>query len=112
MAQANKTWTMPQPNIGDCVLFSKDYRDFSKPTVGWVMQEPGHKTISIVTFTPSGYSLVFNSCHHKDDPALSEDNGWQDLGVWEFAPSTQTMRELTQKSEVTSAGKSSSKQSA
>lgn len=108
-ATSTKPWTMPRPNIGDAVLFSKDYRSFSNPTIGWVMQEPGHKTISIVTFTPSGYSLVYNSCHHKDDPALKEDHGWQDLGVWEFAESTKTMRELTQQSEVTSAGKSSSK---
>ena len=88
-------WRMPRPQIGDVVLFSKDLAGFSSPTVGWVMQEPGDTTISIVTFTPSGYAMVHNSCHHKDDPALKQDHGWQDLGVWDFAPSTRVVRELT-----------------
>jgi hypothetical protein len=86
---------MPRPEIGDTVLFSKDYHHFSDPVVGFVMKQPGSTTISILTFTPSGYAMVHNSCHHKDDPALRGDHGWQDLGVWDFAPSTATIRELT-----------------
>ena len=96
-------WTMPRPNIGDIVLFSKDYRTFSDPVIGFVMKEPGATTISILTFTPSGYSLVHDSCHHRDDPALRGDHGWQDLGVWDFAPATAAIRELT--AEPTSARK-------
>lgn len=88
-------WTMPKPNIGDIVLFSKDWRTFSDPVVGFVAKAPGDSTISIVTFTPTGYSMVYDSCHHKDDPALKGDHGWQDLGVWDFAPSTVAIRELT-----------------
>lgn len=88
-------WKMPRPNIGDVVLFSKDYRTFSDPVVGFVVKEPGSSTISILTFTETGYSMVYTSCHHKDDPALHGDHGWQDLGVWDFAPSTVTLRELT-----------------
>lgn len=105
-------WRMPKPQIGDTVLFSKDYRDFSNPIVGWVMQEPGDATISIVTFTPTGYAMVYSSCHHKDDPALRQDHGWQDLGVWDFAASTKTIRELNSPAPTeskTNAGKPSNK---
>lgn len=88
-------WRMPRPNVGDIVLFSKDYRTFSDPSVGFVVKEPGSSTISILTFTVSGYAMVYHSCHHKSDPALQGDHGWQDLGVWEFAPITASLRELT-----------------
>ena len=91
---ATKTWKMPKPNIGDIVLFSMDYANFSDPTIGFVVAEPGDTTINILTFSPSGYALVHTSCHHKDDPALLRDNGWQGLGVWEFAQTTATIREL------------------
>jgi len=100
-------WKMPRPNVGDIVLFSKDYKNFSDPTVGFVIKEPGSTTISILTFTLSGYAMVYSSCHHRDDPALLGDHGWQDLGAWDFAPSTRTIRELT--AEPTSARKSSTK---
>lgn len=88
-------WKMPKPNVGDIVLFSKDYQTFSNPTVGFVVKEPGERTISILTFTESGYALVQNSCHHRTDPALKDDHGWQDLGAWDFTPSTAALRELT-----------------
>lgn len=87
-------WKMPKPNVGDIVLFSKDYKTFDKPVVGFVVNEPGESTISILTFSPSGYATVNASCHHRDDPALHGDNGWQELGVWDFAPATATIREL------------------
>ena len=97
-------WQPPRPNVGDIVLYSRDYEHFSKPTVGFVINEPGATTISILTFTPSGYAMVYNSCHHRDDPAVKQANGWRDLGVWDFAPLTKTIRELT--AEPTSARKS------
>lgn len=98
-------WKMPRPKIGDIVLFSKDYHTFSDPVIGFVMKEPGDSTITILTFTPSGYAMVYPSCHHRDDPSLHGDHGWQELGAWDFAPSTATIRELT--AEPTSARKSS-----
>lgn len=101
---SNSEWSMPSPSIGDIVVFSKDYRHFTDPTVGFVVGQPGDSTISILTFTNSGYAMVHTSCHHKDDPALTGDHGWQDLGVWDFAPATKVLRELTQAS-VTSARK-------
>jgi len=94
MPTTDDGWKMPMPNIGDIVLFSMDYANFSDPTIGFVVAEPGDTTIRILTFSPSGYALVHTSVHHKDDPALKKDNGWQDLGVWDFAKSTATLREL------------------
>lgn len=88
-------WVMPKPNVGDVVLFSKDCRTFADPVVGFVVKTPGDSTITILTFTATGYSMVYSSCHHKDDPALKGDHGWADLGVWDFAPSTVAIRELT-----------------
>ena len=93
-ATDSNTFVMPKPAIGDVVLFSKDYKNFSDPVVGWVMQEPGDTTISIVTFTPEGYALVCHSCHHRADPALQGDHGWQDLGVWDFTEATNCIRKL------------------
>jgi hypothetical protein len=89
-------WQMPQPAIGDTVLFSKDYHNFSSPTVGWVMSAPRDRTVTVITFTETGYSMVYHSCHHKDDPRLKGDHAWEDLGVWDFAPSTAAIRELTE----------------
>lgn len=103
MSTPSNEWKMPRPDIGDIVLFSKDYRTFASPAVGFVVSEPGSTTISILTFTGSGYAMVYSGCHHKDDPSLLGDHGWQDLGVWDFAPITQTIRELT--AEPTSARK-------
>jgi hypothetical protein len=98
-------WKMPKPNVGDVVLFSKDYKTFDRPTAGFVVNEPGEETITILTFSPSGYATVNSSCHHRDDPALRGDNGWQDLGVWDFAPATAALREL--QAEPTSGRKTS-----
>lgn len=93
------TWVMPKPRPGDIVLFSTDYVTFSNPAVGWVIQEPGDSTISILTFTPAGF-VQRNSVHHKDDPAFKGDHGWSDLGCWDFAPISQDIRDLTSPSKA------------
>jgi hypothetical protein len=98
-------WQMPRPRIGDTVLFSKDSVNFTDPVAAWVTKEPGSSTISILTFTAAGYAMVHHGCHHKDDPALREANGWSDSGAWDFAPLTLAIRELT--AEPTSGRKSS-----
>lgn len=89
------SWKMPKPHIGDIVLYSKDWHTFANPVVGFVAKQPGETTISILTFTPTGYALMHDSCHHRTDPALNADHGWSDFGVWDFAPSTAALRELT-----------------
>ena len=101
-------WKMPKPSVGDTVLFSTDYQNFTDPVIGFVVKEPGESTVSILTFGKTGHSTVYNSCHHRDDPSLKGDHGWQDLGVWEFAAITKTINELT--SESTSGRKSSKQQ--
>jgi hypothetical protein len=88
------SWLMPQPELGDTVLFSPDMTSFSAPSVGWVT-DVGDTTISILTFTPNGF-VQRNSVHHADDPALRGDHGWQDLGCWRFTKTTSTIRELSQ----------------
>jgi len=88
------TFKMPKPAIGDVVLFSKDYKNFQNPVVGFVMKEPGDTTISILTFTQAGMAMVQDSVHHLDDPSLHGDHGWQDLGAWKFAEMTNTVRDL------------------
>lgn len=77
-------WKMPKPNMGDVVLFSLDRIHFTNPCVGWVMKEPGDTTIHILTFTSANGWLERPSVHHRSDPSLSEDNGWEGLGVWDL----------------------------
>lgn len=100
-------WKMPAPELGDCVLFSTDMRGFSDPAVGWVTGV-GDTTISILTFTPGGF-VQRSSVHHKDDPTLLGEHGWHDLGCWQFAKGTATLRELTQPAEKSSGRNAGSK---
>lgn len=90
MSDAN--FEMPQPSLGDTVLFSMDLTGFGNPAVGWVTQV-GDTTINILTFTPGGF-VERHSVHHRSDPSLHGDHGWQDLGCWDFAPATAVVREL------------------
>lgn len=85
-------FVMPRPMLGDTVLFSTDMRNFSNPAVGWVTAV-GQTTITILTFTPGGF-VQRTSVHHRNDPDLEGDHGWQDLGCWDFASCTKAIREL------------------
>lgn len=104
---SGKNWTMPRPSIGDTVLFSTDCSGFSDPVVGFIVKSPGESTVSVLTFGKTGHATVYNSCHHKDDPALLGDHGWQDLGAWDFAECTKTIRDLT--TEEPASGRKSAK---
>lgn len=106
MDMSTTDWSMPMPELGDTVLFSSDMMTFASPSVGWVT-EVGDTTISILTFTPNGF-VQRNSVHHKDDPDLRGDHGWHDLGCWQFAHGTATLRELT--APAKSAGKNSGRE--
>jgi hypothetical protein len=90
-----ETWRMPRPNIGDIVVFSRDLQGFSEPVVGFVMEKPSDSTITILTFNRAGQAFVESSCHHKDDPALLGDHGWEDFGVWDFSVGTNTINSLS-----------------
>lgn len=89
------TWHMPKVQIGDCVLFSADMDGFAKPAVGWVTREPGDSTVQILVFTNNGF-VEKPSVHHKDDPAIHEDHGWQHLGCWDYAAHTRAIYGLTE----------------
>lgn len=77
-------WKMPRPKQGDVVLYSNDHSNFTSPCIAWVLKEPGDTTIQVLTFTEQQGFVVRPSVHHRDDPALREDNGWQGLGVWDL----------------------------
>ena len=78
--------------MGDTVLFSSDMSYFSNPCVGWVTSV-GETTISILTITPGGF-VQRSSVHHRSDPDLQGDHGWQDLGCWDWAEATKAINEL------------------
>lgn len=80
------SWKMPIPSIGDTVLFSTDCHTFSSPCVGFVLSA-GDRTVRILTFTPTGW-VDRTSVHHREDPDMHGDNGWHELGCWDFAPQT------------------------
>jgi len=86
----DEVWRMPTVQIGDCVLFSMDMDNFSKPTIGWITREPGDSTVQILVFTNNGF-VEKPSVHHKDDPSVHEDHGWQHLGCWDYAPQTRAI---------------------
>lgn len=86
-------WKMPPVSQGDCVLFSTDIHNFSDPTLAWVLREPRESTITVLAFTPAGF-VEKNSVHHRDDPSLHGDHGWQDLGAWEYTDHCRTIHEL------------------
>ena len=80
-------WTMPRPSQGDVVLYSNDMTNFTNPCIAWVMKEPGYSTVQLLTFTEQTGFVVRPSVHHRSDPALKDENGWDGLGVWDFTPS-------------------------
>lgn len=80
-------WKMPKPSQGDVVLYSNDMSNFTNPCIAWVLSPPGDSTVQLLTFTEGNGFLVRPSVHHRSDPSLDEDNGWQGLGVWDFTDS-------------------------
>ena len=90
----SRNWKMPKVSIGDCVLYSNDIHNFSDPTIGWVMRTPKESTVTVLAFTPAGF-VEKSSVHHKDDPTLHSDHGWENLGVWDYTPQTKAIYEAT-----------------
>lgn len=86
-------WKMPPVSQGDCVLFSSDIHNFSNPTLAWVLKEPKDSTITVLAFTANGF-IEKSSVHHKDDPSIREEHGWQDLGVWEYTKQCKCLHDL------------------
>lgn len=88
------SFQMPRPNIGDVVQWSHDCFGFTNPAIGWVVQNPGQSTVCILTFSPGLGFVERMGCHHKDDPALKDNPGWQDAGCWAYTASQQTINKM------------------
>lgn len=86
-------FAMPRPQPGDLILFSTDVHHFSNPCIGWVIDERGECSVSLLAFTPTGF-VQKSSVHHKDDPALLDNPGWAELGCWDYAPMTTLLQRL------------------
>ena len=86
-------WRMPNVSQGDCVLFSTDVHNFSNPTLAWVLKEPKDSTITVLAFTNNGF-IEKSSVHHKDDPSLHQEHGWQDLGAWDYTKQCKCLHDL------------------
>lgn len=86
---ASTEWSMPKVRVGDVVLFSTDYHTFDAPTPAFVTAV-GDTTICVSSITQAGL-MWHPSVHHKDDPALHGDHGWQDLGAWDFTEMTKAI---------------------
>lgn len=93
----SNVWRMPKINIGDCVLYSNDIHNFSDPTIGWVMKPPRDSTITVLAFTANGF-VEKTSVHHKDDPSLHSEHGWENLGVWDYTPQGRALAEAQEQS--------------
>lgn len=99
-------WRMPAPSLGEVVLFSNDQHNFNDPCIGWVIKHPGDSTIQILTFTPTQGWIERPSVHHRDDPGIKLDNGWQALGCWDFTDQAKASRKFTNRvSEVRQSGR-------
>ena len=97
-------FSMPRPQPGDLILFSTDIHNFSDACIGWVTDERGECTVNLLAFTPSGF-VQKSSVHHKDDPALLENPGWEALGCWDYAPLTTLIQKLSLNGQTKPAGK-------
>lgn len=87
-------WVMPQPKIGDTVLFSSDATSFVHPTVGWVINKSGDCTANLLIFAPFTGFVEKSGVHHRDDPALKDNLGWHDQGCWAFSEAQDTINKL------------------
>lgn len=101
---ASTDWQPPRVRVGDIVLFSRDLRGFTDPTAA-VVTGVGDTTISVSVFTPNG--IVWqHSVHHKDDPAIHGDHGWDELGAWDLSDMTKAIYALAATKNTAEAQKS------
>lgn len=90
----SESWKMPKVSQGDCVLFSNDIHNFSNPTLAWVLHPPKASTITVLAFTNSGFVEKL-SVHHREDPLLTVEQGWRDLGAWDYTEQCKAIHDLT-----------------
>lgn len=85
---------MPRPGIGDAVLYSNDHTSFSDPVLGWVIREPGDSAVHLLVFTPELGFVEKNSVRHRDDPAIKDNPGWWEHGVWAFTQAQEAINSV------------------
>jgi hypothetical protein len=90
---------MPQPNIGDAVLYAPDVNSMNRATLGLIVSPPGDSAVTLAVLSPSGM-MIRSGVKHIDDPGWKQENFWQELGVWDFAPVTRSIRTLMEKEKV------------
>lgn len=95
---------MPRPAPGDVILFSTDCANFSNPTIGWVTDCRGERTANVLAFS-NGTFVYRTAVHHRDEPELQIQPGWQENGCWEFAPVTKSLHKLLSNVNRATAGK-------
>jgi len=93
------SWRMPQPSIGDAVLFAPDYNSMNRPILGLIVSPPGDSAVTLAVLSPNGM-MIRSGVKHIDDPGWKQDNFWNDLGVWDFAPVTKSIRALMEREKV------------
>jgi hypothetical protein len=96
MSPEDATWTMPQPSIGDAVLFAPDINSWNKPCLGLIVSPPGDSAVTLAVLSPHGM-MIRSGVKHVDDPGWHQENHWNNLGVWDFAPVTKNIRSLIEK---------------
>ena len=84
----------PVPKIGDVVLWSNDPMSFANPVMGWVVEPPGAKTITVMTASSFAGLQFKPSVRHRDDPGLQENAEWRQWGAWTFAPVTERLNKF------------------
>lgn len=87
-------WTMPRPGIGDAVLYSNDHASFSDPVLGWVIRAPGDSTVHLLVFAPELGFVEKSSVRHRDDPAIKDNPGWWEHGVWAFTAAQEAINSV------------------
>ena len=89
-------YKMPRPQIGDMVYWHHDALSGSNPTLGWVVEDPGVNTITVMTVSSFAGLQFRPSVRHREDPGLQDNAEWRQWGSWEFAPITKSLRKLDQ----------------
>jgi hypothetical protein len=92
-------WRMPQPSIGDAVLYAPDVNSMNRAVLGLIISPPGDSAVTLAVLSPSGM-MIRSGVKHIDDPGWKQENFWKDLGVWDFAPVTKSIRALMEKEKV------------
>lgn len=88
------SFSPPPVRIGDSVYWYHDPLNCAEPTLGWIVQRPGVRTVCVLTFSPNFGFLEKPSVRHKDDPGLAENADWRQWGCWDYTPQSMQLRKI------------------